>query len=83
MSQKGKRYDRFHGQGRDFQKHGSKELKQLSKDTNHGFSEFKDLQDLNEYFMSDPDSVGAYDTEPPIFFKKPSREQLARSKGTR
>jgi hypothetical protein len=60
----------------------SKRTKDLEKQTGHGFQEFKNLQELDKFFRSDPDSVPLGHFEPPLF-KKASKADLSRSQGKR
>lgn len=60
--------------------HKSQKTKELEKQTNHGFSEHKDLKELHDFFTTDPDSVPGSRFEPPMF-NKPSRTEMARSQG--
>lgn len=60
----------------------SKRTKDLERQTGHGFQEFGNLKELEEFFRSDPDSVPLSAFEPPLF-KKASKADLSRSQGKR
>jgi hypothetical protein len=63
----------------------SKVTRSLERETSHGFQEFDTLEDLNEFFTTDPDLKMGSVFEPPLFkkMKTPTVQDMARSEGKR
>lgn len=59
----------------------SQATKKLSRDTGHGFSEFRNAEQMVKYYNTDPSGLGA-EFEPPMFRgNKPTQQDLKRSRG--
>jgi hypothetical protein len=61
--------------------HKSKiKIQDLQRSTSQGFQVHSSLKELHDFFTHDPESV-PYAFEPPLFHRKPTRQDLSHSKG--